>query len=88
MGDSTDVMPRSRDDDSGQYTDSYSEDDFVEAIQGAEGLVGTGEIAETVGCTRRHALNRLRELEDAEVVRSEKVGRSLVWQLVGEAADE
>lgn len=75
-------MPRDRDEESGKYTDAYSDDDFLQALADEDGIAGTGALADAVGCTSRHALNRLRELEEAGEVTSKDVGRSLVWMLV------
>lgn len=80
-------MPRDRDEESGKFTDAYVDDDFLEAIHSLGGLAGTTEIAETVECSRRHALNRLRELEDADRVTSRDVGRSLVWMLADDGEE-
>jgi hypothetical protein len=74
-------MARDRDDESGKYTDAYSDEDFIEAIRTEGGLAGTTAVAEIVGCTRRQALNRLKELRERNRVQSKDVGRSLVWQL-------
>jgi len=74
-------MPRDRDAESGKYTDVFSDNDFIEAIQTEGGLAGTTTIAEIVGCTRRQALNRLKKLREQNKVTSKDVGRSLVWQL-------
>jgi GTP-sensing pleiotropic transcriptional regulator CodY len=73
-------MGRERDDESGKYTDAYSDEDFVQAIEGEDGLVGTGDIADSVGCSHRQALNRLKRLEKRGIVTSEDVGKSLVWR--------
>jgi len=81
MADAYSAMPRDRDEESGQYTDAYDDESFLDAIRAADGLAGTSEIAETVGCTSRHALNRLRELEEAGRVTKKMVGNSLVWML-------
>jgi hypothetical protein len=77
-------MARDRDDESGQYTDAYSDEDFIEAIDAEGGLAGTTAVAEIVGCTRRQALNRLKELREQNRVKSKNVGPSLVWQLESE----
>jgi len=77
-------MARDRDDESGKYTDAYSDEDFIDAIHAEGGLAGTTAIAEIVGCTRRQALNRLKELREQDRVKSKDVGRSLVWQLDSE----
>lgn len=71
-------MPRHRDEESGQFIDTYSDDEFFDVVNESDGPTGTGEIAEPVGCTRRHALNRLRALEDKGVVTSKNVGNTLV----------
>jgi hypothetical protein len=46
-------------DDTGTYPDTA----FLEALQTHGGLAGTGEVAETVGCTRRTAHGRLDDLK-------------------------
>lgn len=74
-------MGRERDDESGQYTDAYSDMEFIDAITAEGGVAGTGDIAEFVGCSHRQALNRLKKLEGRDRVTSKDVGRSLVWQL-------
>jgi hypothetical protein len=79
------TMPRERDDDSGKYTDAYGDDDFLAALEDEDGVAGTSALAEAVGCSSRHALNRLRELEDVGKVSSKDVGRSLVWMLADES---
>lgn len=74
-------MPRDRDAESGKYTDAFSDEDFIEAIHSEGGLAGTTAVAEIVGCTRRQALNRLKELQEEDKITSKDVGRSLVWQI-------
>lgn len=81
MANTNPVMPRERDEDSGKFTDAYGDDQFLQAIHDHDGLAGTAEIADAVDCTQRHALNRLRELEDRGDVESKKVGGSLIWML-------
>jgi len=61
-----------------QYPDSA----FLEAIR--DGNRGTSDIADAVGCKRRTADYRLRQLEEAGDVTSEKIGRSLVWSIPDE----
>lgn len=73
-------MPgKDREEESGRYTTSYSDSDFIDAIQTLGGMAGTSEIAEIVGCTRRTAYTRLQSLESEGKVSSRKVGNSLVW---------
>ena len=74
-------MPRDRDAESGKYTDNFSDEEFINAIQTEGELAGTTAVAEIVGCTRRQALNRLKQLEEQNKVNSKQVGRSLVWQI-------
>lgn len=73
-------MPRRRDEESGRYTDDFSDDAFLAVIQKEE-IAGTTEIAESVGCTRRQALNRLKEMESEGLIESKDVGRALVWRV-------
>ncbi|MFB6216714.1 MAG: winged helix-turn-helix domain-containing protein, partial [Candidatus Aenigmatarchaeota archaeon] len=66
---------------SGKYTTSYPDSDFIGAIRTLDGMAGTSEIAETVGCTRRTAYTRLQSLEAEGQVTSRKVGNSLLWRI-------
>ena len=76
-------MPgKDREEDSGKYTTSYPDSDFIDAIQTLDGMAGTSEIAEAVGCTRRTAYTRLQSLESEGKVGSRKVGNSLVWTTI------
>ena len=77
------VMARQRDEESGKYTDAYGDDEFLTALEEESGIAGTSDLADAVGCTSRHALNRLRELEEAGEITSKDVGRSLVWMFAG-----
>jgi GTP-sensing pleiotropic transcriptional regulator CodY len=80
MGTKSDDVPgKDRDEESGKYTASYTESDFINAIREHDGMAGTSEIADTVGCTRRTAYTRLKSLEDESQVESRQVGNSLVW---------
>lgn len=75
-------MPgKDREEESGKYTTSYADSEFIEAIQQLEGMAGTSEIAEEVGCTQRTAYTRLKSLEDLNRIESRKVGSSLLWSL-------
>jgi len=75
------VPGKDREEESGKYTTSYSDSDFVDAIRQLGGLAGTSEIADAVGCTRRTAYTRLQSLENEDRVSSRKVGNSLVWMI-------
>ena len=74
-------MSPERDAESGKYTDDYSDEEFIEAIQVEGGLAGTSAVADIVGCTHRQALNRLKELREQNKVSSKDVGRALAWQI-------
>jgi hypothetical protein len=74
-------MSPERDAESGKYTDAYSDEEFIEAIQSEGGLAGTSAVADIVGCTHRQALNRLKELREQNKVSSKDVGRALAWQI-------
>ena len=75
-------MPgKDRDEDSGKYTTSYDDEEFLDAIEGLDGMAGTSEVADEVGCTHRTAYSRLRSIEQKGIVESRKVGNSLVWSI-------
>lgn len=75
-------MPgKDREEESGKYTTSYSDSDFIDAIRKLDGLGGTSDIADAIGCTRRTAYTRLQRLENGGQVSSRKVGNSLVWTI-------
>ena len=70
-----------RDEETGQYTGEFSDDDFLNAI-GAEGdMAGTGEIADHVGCAHDTAYKRLQEMEQQGLVSSRLVGNTLLWRV-------
>jgi len=71
---------RERDEDSGQFSEEYPPELFLEAI-GELGSAGTTDIAEYVGCDRRTAYLKLQALEEQEKVSSQKVGNALLWKL-------
>ncbi len=71
-----------RDADSGKYTGEYSRDDFLSVIKDHQGPIGTGEIAKTVGCAHDTAYKRLKLLEKEDVVRSQKIGNTLIWEIL------
>lgn len=74
-------MPgKDREEESGKYTTSYPDSDFLDAIREQGGMAGTSEIAQNVGCTRRTAYTRLQSLEE-EQVSNRKVGNSLLWSI-------
>lgn len=77
---------KDRDEESGQYEDTYPEQAFLDALDEL-GSGGTRKIAEHVGCHRDTARRRLNALvEDGAVVRRE-VGDSALW-IINEDKDE
>lgn len=77
-------MPRTRDEKSGQYVESYPPEQFIDAITDRDGMASTPEIIETVGCSNRLALDRLRALEAEGRVTSRKVGNAYLWMVSDE----
>lgn len=71
-------MVDDRRDDRGQFTPTYSEEEFLNAVSEYE-PAGTSEVADAVNCTYQNADYRLRQLEEKGKVRSKKIGQSLVW---------
>ena len=74
-------MKRPRDKQGRLGGNAYSDDDFLDAVRGAD-LPTTGDVADAVGCSRQTAHKRLRALEDDGQLDSKKVGSALVWSLV------
>ncbi|WP_302081075.1 transcriptional regulator [Salinibaculum rarum] len=68
-----------RDEETGRYTGEYSTEDFLNAISAEDGLAGTGDIADRVGCAHDTAYKRLQRLEKKGLVSSRKVGNTLLW---------
>ena len=68
-----------RDDETGQYTDEYPQEAFIAAIKNSDQMLGTGEIADSVGCAHDTAYKRLQKLEENGGVGSQKVGNTIVW---------
>ena len=75
------VPGKDREEETGKYSTSYPDSEFLNAIQDLGELAGTSEIAEKVGCTRRTAYTRLKSIEENGQVVSQKIGNSLVWTL-------
>lgn len=73
-------MPLDRDDESGRYTQSYTPEMVLEAIENRGGA-STSEVADEIGSSRRLALRRLRELEDDGRVTSREIGNTYLWEI-------
>jgi len=75
------AMGRERDEETGKFEETFSDDDFVEALSTHEDGVSTNAVAEEVGCAYRTAHARLKELESEGVVTSRRVANALLWEL-------
>jgi GTP-sensing pleiotropic transcriptional regulator CodY len=73
-----------RDGDTGQYTAGYSPDDALAALNALDGAATTSEVGDEMGCARRTAYNKLRDLEADDRVTSRDAGRTRLWLLPGE----
>ncbi len=71
-----------RDEDTGQYTGNYSSKEFLTAIENIDGMAGTGDIADEIGCAHDTAYKRLQNLENDGLVKSQKVGNTLIWSVI------
>jgi len=78
-------MPRERDSESGQYREAYPPEDFVEAIQAADGMAGTKEIAERVGCSYNTAYHKLTALAEDDRVTNRTAGNTFMWLLTDDS---
>ena len=68
-------------DDEGQYTETYSDDAFIEAVNELD-VASTQKIADNVGCSYDLAYRRLKELEKDSRIKHEEVGQSFIWLLI------
>lgn len=80
-------MPRTRDAESGQFTERYPLSVFLNALRSEGGMASTPEVAESVGCSDRLALNRLQELAESGQVTRRKVGNAHLWILTDDTED-
>lgn len=76
-----------RNDESGQFTPTYTAEDFIDALRDLDGGATTQEIREYVGCAYRTAHAHLTDLEAEGRVTSRDVGRAKLWSL-SEESDE
>ena len=72
-------MPKERDEDSGQFTRAVPDEEIIAHLAEQDGA-GTAEVADAFGYERPTAYRRLKDLEEDGVVRSRKVGNSLLWE--------
>lgn len=67
-------------DEEGQYTETYSDEAFLHAVDKLP-VASTQKIADEVGCSYDLAYRRLKKLEEDGSVEHEEVGRSFIWLL-------
>lgn len=71
--------------DTGRYTETVTLDDVLEVFETVEGpVVTSGDVAETLDCSRETARRKLRTLEEQGDVASRKTAGRVVWWIVGE----
>lgn len=78
-------MPRDRDDESGQFTATVTDDQITSLLAEQNGA-GTGEVADVFGIQQPSAYRRLKQLEEADRVESRKIGGSLLWTATHDGA--
>lgn len=72
-------MPGDRDSDTGKFTQQFSEEKFLTAVEAVE-TPTTSNIADYVGCSYDSAYHRLNKYADEGKVRKITVGNSFLWQ--------
>jgi len=75
------VMPKNRDNETGEYTETYPFEEFISALESLGGTGSTQEVADEIGCAYRTAHAKLTELEEQNEVTSRKVGNAKLWLL-------
>jgi len=75
------VMPKDRDEETGKYTERYTRENFLSALESLGGSAGTQEVADEVDCAYRTAHAKLSELEEEGRLTSRKVGNAKLWEL-------
>lgn len=76
------VPGKDREEESGKYTTSYPDSDFLDSIHQLDGLGGTSEIVEVVGCSRRTTYTRFQTLEKESDIVSRKIRNAIVWTIL------
>ena len=71
-------MVKERDEGSGKFTQSVSDEEIIEFIHDRDG-VATADVADQFDYKRPSAYRRLRSLEEDGRVVSREIGNSLLW---------
>ncbi|RQG89708.1 transcriptional regulator [Natrarchaeobius chitinivorans] len=74
-------------DEKGRFRSKYAREDFFDALEAEDGLAGTQDVADHVGCSYELAYKRLRELKDEGDVESQKIANARLWMLPNENSD-
>lgn len=71
-------MPPERDEDTGEFTDQYPRQEFIEAVEGLD-MATTSRVAEYVGCSYDLAYRRLHEFEESGEITKVDAGGLFIW---------
>jgi GTP-sensing pleiotropic transcriptional regulator CodY len=80
----TEDMPTDRSDETGQFSERYTGEQVIGALEDRGGSASTSDVSDALGCSRRLALMRLRELESDERVTPREVGNTYLWTYIGD----
>lgn len=81
-------MPYDEHDENGQFKRRYTPKQMIGALEDQGGSASTSEVADALGCSRRLALLRLRELEDDGTVTAREVGNTYLWSYTGARVED
>ena len=71
-------MTADRDEESGKFTEKYSREAFLQAVDKLDNAT-TARVADDVGCSYDLAYRRLKQLEEDGEVSQTKIGSSFIW---------
>lgn len=71
-------MERNRDDETGKFSEEYSDEDFLDAVESLE-LPSTSDVANYIGCSYTLAYHRLNTLSEREELNKIEIGNSFAW---------
>jgi hypothetical protein len=74
-------MNENQDEKTGKFEPKYSDEEFLEALRDLDGMGGTSDIADVVGCPQRTGYNRLNKLSERGEIEKKEIGGSVVWVL-------
>lgn len=72
-------MERNRDDETGKFSEEYSDEDFLDAVESLE-LPSTSDVANYIGCSYTLAYHRLNTLSEREELNKIEIGNSFAWK--------